>query len=52
MQHHLMATLQEFEVLTTRIKLEDIREKIAMFIVSQIIDKKGEFYCANKQYDE
>ena len=28
-----MATLQEFEVLTTRINLEDIREKIAMFIV-------------------
>ena len=46
------AILQEFEVLTTPINLEDIREKIAMFIVSQIIDKKGEFYCANKQYDE
>ena len=41
-----MATLQEFEVLTTRIKLEDIREKIAMFIVSQIIDQKGEFHKA------
>jgi len=46
MQHHLMATLQEFEVLTTRINLEDIREKIAMFIVSQIIDQKGEFHKA------
>jgi hypothetical protein len=45
MQHHLMATLQEFEVLTTRINLEDIREKIAMFI-SQIIDQKGEFHKA------
>jgi hypothetical protein len=33
-----MAALQEFEVLTTRINLEDIRKKIAMFIVSQIID--------------
>ena len=39
-----MATLQEFEVLTTRINLEDIREKIAMFIVSQIFDQKGEFH--------
>ena len=38
-----MATLHEFEVLTTRINLEDIREKIAMFIVSQII---GEFHKA------
>ena len=46
------AILQEFEVLTTPISLEGIREKITMFIVSQIIDKKGEFYCANKQYDE
>ena len=41
-----MATLQEFEVLTTRINLEDIRETIAMFIVSQIIDQKGEFHKA------
>ena len=46
MQHPLMATLHEFEVLTTRINLEDIREKIAMFIVSQIIDQKGEFHKA------
>ena len=37
---------QKFEVLTTRINLEDIREKIAMFIVSQIIDQKGEFHKA------
>jgi hypothetical protein len=45
MQLHLMATtvLQEFEVLTTPINLEDIGEKIAMFIMSQIIDQKGEF---------
>jgi hypothetical protein len=26
MQHHLMAALQEFEVLTTQINLVDIRE--------------------------
>jgi len=41
--------LQEFEVLTTPINLEDIGEKIAMVIVSQIIDPKGEFHCPNKQ---
>ena len=41
--------LLEFEVLTTPINLEDIGEKIAMFIVSQIIDPKGEFHCLNKQ---
>jgi hypothetical protein len=39
-----MATLQEFEVLTTPINLKDIREKIPMFIVSHIIDQKGEFH--------
>jgi hypothetical protein len=51
MQLHLMATaiLQEFEVLTTPINLEDIREKVAMFIMSQIIDQKGKFHCPNKQ---
>ena len=40
-----MATLQEFEVLTTRINLEDIREKIAMFIVSQIIELESLYVC-------
>jgi len=44
--------LQKFEVLTTPINLSVIREKIAMFIVLQIIDQKGEFHCRNKQYDE
>jgi hypothetical protein len=44
MQLHFTATLQEFEVLTTLINLEDIREKIAMFIVSQIIDQKNKFH--------
>jgi hypothetical protein len=39
-----MATLQEFEVLTTPINIEDIREKISMFIVSQIIDQKNKFH--------
>ena len=27
--------------------MEYIREKIALFIVSQIMDEKGEFHCAN-----
>jgi hypothetical protein len=51
MQLYLLATavLQEFEVLTTPFSLEDIREKIAMFIVSQIIDQKSEFHDPNKQ---
>jgi hypothetical protein len=43
----LLWQLQEFEVLTTPINIEYIREKIALFIVSQIIDQKGEFHCAN-----
>jgi hypothetical protein len=30
--------------------LEDIREKVAMFIMSQIIDQKGKFHCPNKQW--
>jgi hypothetical protein len=39
--------LQEFEVLVTPINMECIREKIALFIVLQIIDQKSEFHCAN-----
>jgi len=38
---------QEFEVLTIPINLEDIREKIAMFIMSQIVDPKGEFHLSS-----
>ena len=39
--------LQEFEVQSTPINFEYIREKIVSFIVSQIIDQKDEFYCAD-----
>jgi hypothetical protein len=35
---------QEFEVLTTPINMRSIREKLAMFLVAQVIDKKGEFH--------
>jgi hypothetical protein len=35
---------QEFEVLTMPIDVCMIREKLAMFLVAQVIDKKGEFH--------
>jgi hypothetical protein len=35
---------QEVEVLTTPIEMRMIREKLAMFLVEQVINKKGEFY--------
>jgi len=35
---------QEFEVLTKPIDVHMIREKLAMFLVAQVIHKKGEFY--------
>jgi hypothetical protein len=34
----LLWQLQEYEVLTTPINMEYIREKIALFIVSQIVE--------------
>jgi hypothetical protein len=39
-------------VLSKPISLQDIREKIALFILSQIMDQKGEFHDLNKQDDE
>jgi hypothetical protein len=39
-------------VLSKPISLQDIREKIALFILSQIMDQKGEFHDPNKQDDE
>jgi hypothetical protein len=38
---------QEFEVLTTPIDVHAIREKLSMFLVAQVIDKKGEFHHAS-----
>jgi hypothetical protein len=35
---------QEFEVLTTPFDADMIREKLSMFLVEQVIKKKGEFY--------
>jgi hypothetical protein len=43
----LLWQLQEFEVLPAQINMEYIRDKIVLFIVSQVIDQKGEFHCAN-----
>ncbi|TVU40529.1 hypothetical protein EJB05_13996, partial [Eragrostis curvula] len=54
--HHMRLALgllnveraEQFEVLTTSLKrpvLEDIREQISWFIMSEIVDKNGEFYC-------
>ncbi|TVU06562.1 hypothetical protein EJB05_49783, partial [Eragrostis curvula] len=53
--HHMRLALgllnveraEQFEVLTTSLKrpvLEDIREQISWFIMSEIVDKNGEFY--------
>jgi hypothetical protein len=39
---------QEFEVLTKPIDVHMIREKLAMFLVTQVINKKGEFYHPNQ----
>ena len=41
---------QEFEVMTTPLDtdvLHGIREKIASFIMNQVISEKGEFHCRN-----
>jgi hypothetical protein len=38
---------QEFEVLTKPIDVHMIREKLAMFLVTHVINKKGEFYHPN-----
>jgi hypothetical protein len=35
---------QEFEVLTTPIDMLAIREKLAKFLVEQVINKKGEYH--------
>jgi hypothetical protein len=35
---------QEFRVLTTPIDMLMIREKLARFLVEQVIEKKGEFH--------
>ncbi|XP_021317720.1 uncharacterized protein LOC110435938 [Sorghum bicolor] len=50
--HHLILAMgqtnlecpEEFEVLTKPIDVHMIREKLAMFLVAQVIHKKGEFY--------
>jgi hypothetical protein len=39
-------------VLSKPISLQDIREKIVLFILSQIMDQKSEFHDPNKQDDE
>jgi hypothetical protein len=45
-QLHLLATgiLQAFDFTSNQINLNDIREKITMFILEQIIDQNGEFH--------
>lgn len=40
-----LAVLQGFDFTSTKIDLGAIREKIATFIVSQIIEPNGEFHC-------
>ncbi|XP_066334726.1 uncharacterized protein [Miscanthus floridulus] len=50
--HHLFLAMrktnleysEEFEVLTTPINMLMIREKLARFLVEQVIEKKGEFH--------
>jgi len=46
MNLHRLATvvLQEFDFMSTLITLNDIREKIPLFIVEQILDENGEFH--------
>jgi len=39
--------LQEFEVQSTPINFADIREKLALFIMSQILDETGKFHCSH-----
>ncbi|XP_021308219.1 uncharacterized protein LOC110432337 isoform X3 [Sorghum bicolor] len=53
--HHLILAMrqtnlecpEEFEVLTKPIDVHMIREKLAMFLVTHVINKKGEFYHPN-----
>ena len=40
------AVFQDFDFTSTPINLNDIRERIALFIVEQIIDENGEFHCS------
>jgi hypothetical protein len=41
---YICCVLQDFDFLSVPISLGDIREKISMFIMSQIVEEEGEFY--------
>lgn len=50
--HLTVAVSQGFDFCSTDINFGDIREKIATFIVSQIIEQNGEFHAVICQMDE